>query len=426
MMGLNGIEYFILFSYELKYELIFAPCLFVITQKRMPEEEINDMTVRFLKKERCKKVEVDKKKDDCCVPSCNAPSATEAEDGVAEDFTGSEGRLHKGILKIKATCANTEVRYPVDVDIIHDRCKVVDWYIWKLCKTLDIKPFRTRNKDTWHLCLFGMKKRGGKLVRDTKSYIFNRLDKDLDRILENFVEHVGSKELLARHEWNILNVAFAIYYQQRRMLENNVHTCADRTVSAFQPHVRPIDCDKAKAKTEFGAKVGASVYEAYNFIDHYNGDAYKERTDMKLKIELYKGRFDFLPTTLLANKIYINKANRDLLKDMEIRTYSKPLGRPPKQDLSPEYYRNMAKAIGGRNEVECSFGTDKGIYWVNNIRTTILDTARFWIGMCSFVKNVMKLFRKLCLTPFQKITFWLHLVYLNICLTTNLAVIRIA
>ena len=124
-MGLNGIEYFILFSYELKYELIFALSLFATTQKRMPEEKINRMTVRLLKEERCKKTEVYNREGDGCAPSYNAPFATEAEDGVAGEFTDGEGRLHKGVLKIKATCANAEVRYPVDVDIIHDRCKVI-------------------------------------------------------------------------------------------------------------------------------------------------------------------------------------------------------------------------------------------------------------------------------------------------------------
>ena len=106
-MGLNGIEYFILFSYELKYELIFALSPFATTQKRMPEEKINGMTVRLLKEERCKKTEVYNR------------------DGVAGEFTDGEGRLHKGVLKIKATCANAEVFHPVDVDIIHDRCKVI-------------------------------------------------------------------------------------------------------------------------------------------------------------------------------------------------------------------------------------------------------------------------------------------------------------
>ena len=37
--------------------------------------------------------------------------------------------------------------------------------------------------------------------------------------------------------------------------------------SIFQPHVRAIVRGKAKARTEFGAKIGASIVEGYTFID---------------------------------------------------------------------------------------------------------------------------------------------------------------
>ena len=56
----------------------------------------------------------------------------------------------------------------------------------------------------------------------------------------------------------------------------------------------------------------------------------------------------------------------------------------------------MAKAVGERNEIECSFGTGKRIYRANNIRAKLPDTARCWTGMCYFVKNVMKFLRELC------------------------------
>ena len=57
----------------------------------------------------------------------------------------------------------------------------------------------------------------------------------------------------------------------------------------------------------------------------------------------------------------------------------------------------MAKAIGERNEIECSFGTGKRIYRANDIRAKLPETARCWTGMCYFVKNVMKFLRELCL-----------------------------
>ena len=41
----------------------------------------------------------------------------------------------------------------------------------------------------------------------------------------------------------------------------------------------------------------------------------------------------------------MNKVSRNFLKDNEIKAYSKPLGRPPKEPRPPEYYDNMAKAM---------------------------------------------------------------------------------
>ena len=98
------------------------------------------------------------------------------------------------------------------------------------------------------------------------------------------------------------------------------------------------------------------------------------------------------------------------MKDNEIKAYSKPLGRPPKEPRPPEYYDNMAKAIGDRNEVECSFGTGKRIYRADNIRAKLPNTAECWTGMCYFVKNVMKFLRELCLRLFENIDFWLHII----------------
>ena len=96
----------------------------------------------------------------------------------------------------------------------------------------------------------------------------------------------------------------------------------------------------------------------------------------------------------------MSKANRKNLKEYEIKTYCKPLGRPPKEPRSPEYLEKMAKAAGERNEAECSFGTGKRIYRANNIRAKLPETAECWTGMCYFVKNVMKFLRELCLVLF--------------------------
>ncbi len=67
-----------------------------------------------------------------------------------------------------------------------------------------------------------------------------------------------------------------------------------------------------------------------------------------------------------------------------------------KVEQRPFYTEYQAKAVGERNEVECSFGTGKRVYRANNIRAKLPDTARCWTGMCYFVKNVMRFLRELC------------------------------
>jgi len=88
-------------------------------------------------------------------------------------------------------------------------------------------------------------------------------------------------------------------------------------------------------------------------------------------------------------------------KEEEIKSYSKPLGRPPKEPPSPERQAAMTRAVGKRNEIECSFGTGKRVYQANDIRAKLPDTAECWTGMCYFAKNVMKFFMELCHTLYD-------------------------
>ena len=107
-------------------------------------------------------------------------------------------------------------------------------------------------------------------------------------------------------------------------------------------------------------------------------------------MKFYAPKYKQLDLGLLRSSLdELDRANRDILEDFEIHSYCKPLGRPLKDPPSDEMKSRMAKAIGERNEIECSFGTGKRIYRANNIRAKLPDTARCWTGMCDFGKNVM-------------------------------------
>ena len=81
------------------------------------------------------------------------------------------------------------------------------------------------------------------------------------------------------------------------------------------------------------------------------------------------------------------------------------MGHPSKESKTPEFIAKMTRAVGERNEIECSFGTGKRIYRANNIRAKLPETSECWTGMCYFVRNVMKFLRELCLVLFR---IWLR------------------
>ena len=378
---------------------IFDPSLFVDLRKRISEDDINKMTESLLKREQEIKEKARKQEEESPKGDNGQQPVAPAHDEDTAAFTDSKGRKHQGELKIDATCADAEVRYPVDVDIIDDGCRKIDSFIRRICKKAGISvPYtyygKARNAYAY---LVKMKKKGGKLVKDTIGLMLSCLHKDILTLIDLTAGEFRSRlDFLRKDQRRVLDAAMKMFFQQQKMYQTGEHRCDDRIISIFQSHVRPIVRGKASAKVEFGAKIGVSIVEGYNFIDHHSWDSYNESSDLQVHIDKYVERFGYLPATIHADKIYMNKANRAILKDLEIKSYSKPLGRPPKEPPSPERQAAMARAVGKRNEIECSFGTGKRVYQANDIRAKLPETAECWTGMCYFAKNVMKFFRELC------------------------------
>lgn len=320
---------------------IFDPSLFVDLRKRISDEDINKMTEALMKREQEMKDEIRKREEDKARDRGEEPPAAPAVDENAAAFVDSQGRKHEGVLKIDATCADAEVRYPVDVDIIDDGCSVMDRFIRRICKHAGISvPYtyygKARNAYRY---LVKMKKKGGKLVKETIGQMLSCLHRDILTLIDLTAGEFRYRlECLRKDQRRVLDATMKMYFQQEQMFRTGEHSCKDRIISIFQPHVRPI----------------------------------------------VRG-----------------KANRAVLKDLEIINYSKPLGRPPKEPPSPESQALMAKAVGQRNEIECSFGTGKRVYQANDIRAKLPETAECWTGMCYFAKNVMKFFRELCHTLYE-------------------------
>jgi len=90
---------------------------------------------------------------------------------------------------------------------------------------------------------------------------------------------------LSNRQYKILLVVSEVYRQQLWLYENNKKSIDYRIVSLNQPHIRPIVRGKAGKAVEFGAKLSASYFDGYVFLDHISWNNFNESTDLKTQIE---------------------------------------------------------------------------------------------------------------------------------------------
>lgn len=355
---------------------IFDPSLFTTIRKRITIEDINALTLELAKKAQKNK---DKGDND-------------------EDNTIS-GKTQPTDVKADATCADAEVRYPTDIDLIEDGSKYIDRIIDKVCGIKKIrKPAGVeRNRiRAIYLNVIKRKHKGSKLVKDALTRMLPLLYRDILTLLNLIGVDDETYGRFNCTQKRTIQAVIDMYHQQEEMLREGKHTCENRIVSIHQPHVRPIVRGKAKAKVEFGAKIGVSIVSGYSFIDHHSWDAYNETSDLTVHIEKYKERFGCEPKRFFGDKIYLNRKNRKILKEKEIQIMGRPLGRPPKNPTQEQLERERI-GVSLRNEAEAQFGTGKRTYRANNIRARLPETAQCWTAMCYFVKNLAKFMRELCL-----------------------------
>ena len=270
---------------EFTDQTIFDPSLFVDLRKRISEDDINEMTNALFRREQEMKEAARKRKEEEARDRGEEPPAAPKEDEDAAAFTDSKGREHKGVLKIDATCADAEVRYPVDVDLVEDGCRVTDRFIRLICKATGIGAPKTnyfKAREAYKY-LVKMKKKGGRLVRETMDVMLACLHKDILTLMDLTAGKYRCRlELLRKDQRRVLEATMKMYFQQEQMHRSGEHRCDDRIISIFQPHIRPIVRGKASAKVEFGAKIGVSIVEGYNYVDHHSWDAYNEGSDLQL------------------------------------------------------------------------------------------------------------------------------------------------
>lgn len=206
----------------------------------------------------------------------------------------------------------------------------------------------------------------------------------------------------------MLLVVEEVYRQQLWLHENKKQSIDDRIVSLNQPHIRPIVRGKAGKSVEFGAKLSASCFDGYVFLDRISWDNFNESGDLKTQVEAFKNYTGYYPESVHVDKIYRTRENRAWCKERGIRISGPPLGRPTKT-ISKEKKKQALQDERIRNCIEGKFGQGKRRFSLNRVMTKLSYTSQTAIAITFLVMNLsthlLRLFSAfLCLffktTPF--------------------------
>ena len=213
----------------------------------------------------------------------------------------------------------------------------------------------------------------------------------IDKMLDKEEQEGGDRFPMNKRDQRIYWVIQHVFDQQMYIYQNKVHSCNDRIVNIYQPHVRPMVRGKDRANVEFGSKINISEVDGFVRFDHLGWNNYDEGGDLILQVERFNKVYGCYPELLLGDRKYLTRENRRYLKEHGIRIVGKPLGRPPKEKLSGYRKYKTRKEQNMRNHVEGKFGQGKNGYGLNMIPARRQDTSESWISAILFVMNLTKL-----------------------------------
>lgn len=361
---------------------VFDPSLFVDIRKRLGDEEFDKFNQLVIEKSE------EIKPHQARIKRKNKP------DNQHDPDKSDTGNTNRGTLKIDATVADQEIKFPNDVSLLNTSRENLERIIDLLYNAgVDgTKPRTYRRVARKKFLNFSKKKRKSqKEIRRGVKAQLQYVRRDL-KITDQLLSKPGRENLLSKRDKALLQTITRVYEQQKWMYDNKTHSCPERIVSIFQPWVRPIVRGKDRNKTEFGAKINVSEVNGFCRIDTFSWEAYNEGGDVEKQVENYRKLFGCYPKVLLGDKIYLTRENRKYLKEKGIEIYGKPLGRPvetPRETPSQKYRKK--KKAAQRNHIEGKFGQGKRAYGLNNIKARLPETSESWINAIIFVMNLTKL-----------------------------------
>lgn len=306
-----------------------------------------------------------------------------------QDHQDSSGGNNSGTLILDATCTPADVAFPQDLNLLNESREHAEQIIDDLHKQIGgPKPRNYRKKARKDfLCVSKARKKPIKTIRRAIKKQLNYLYRDIYII----ARMLQAGAMLTDKQRDMLNVITTVFEQQKIMLESHTKSIPQRIVSLSQPWIRPIVRGKAKAKTEFGAKLHISLTDGYARVERLDYEAFNETDDFIPAVEHYRARAGKYPARVLADKLYRNRNNLDYCKEHHIAISGPRLGRPPKDaaDDKKQEYADLCE----RNTIEGEFGTGKHSYGWDRIAARLKNTSETVICLAILVMNLRKRLR---------------------------------
>ncbi len=366
---------------EFTAQPVFDPSLFVDIRKRAGHKVFDSLNVELIKSV----IEKDEKKKN-----------------LKKKDTDNTNAKNKGKMQADATVADQYITYPTDNGILNQSRKQCEKFIDKLYTKSGkegVKPRTYRREiDKAYLDYSKQKKKREATHRKMTRKLLECVKRDIKHInsMLDVFESKGSLFPLKHPEQRMFWVINTAYGQQKFMYDTKTHSCPDRIVSIFQPHVRPIPRGKTKAQIEFGSKLGVSLDNGFARINTFSWNAYHEGGDLINQVESYKELHGHYPELVQVDKIYATRENRSWLKERNIRITAMALGRRKNKENETYYQkRKRRREAAERNHIEGKFGQGKNGYNLNEIRARLKSTSESWVACIFFIMNLI-LYEKGC------------------------------
>jgi hypothetical protein len=298
---------------------------------------------------------------------------------------------NRGKLILDATCAPADISYPTDLGLLNQARKhteqIIDSLYEQVKGQLEKKPRTYRDIARRDYLEVAKKRRVSqkerrKAIKKQLQYIKRNLS-----YIDQLILSGATLESLSNRQYKMLVVVAEVYRQQLWLYENKKQSIDDRIVSLNQPHVRPIVRGKAGKAVEFGAKISASCFDGYVFLDHISWDNFNESGDFKTQVEAYKDYTGFYPESVHVDKIYRTRENRDWCRERGIRISGPPLGRPP-TNVSKEKKTQAKDDERIRNCIEGKFGQGKRRFSLGRVMAKLSHTSQTAIAVTFLVMNL--------------------------------------